>query len=138
MKSVVYYKNRDTFGVLEVTAEYFKAGFFKTKKYLFADVKAVRAIERKAVLSEKLVPAVAGTLLMAGAAAIMVFNPEGFFCAAVLGLLGLSFLVMAFLVKNMFDISITMINGEIKSESLPANYRDHEFIEAIQKVLSEK
>ena len=75
---------------------------------------------------------------MAGAAAIIMLNSDGFFCAAVLGLLGLSFLVMAFLVKNMFDISITMTNGEIKSESLPANYRDHEFIEAIQKVLSEK
>lgn len=137
-KETVYYKNRDAFGALEVTSGHFSAAFFKTRNYKLQDVASVEATVRPAHLSEKLTPLIAGVLLLIAAIVIAIANINAFLCWVIIGLMGIVFLVLSFSVKEMFDISITILDGSTKIEALPANYQGREFITAIQTALSEK
>lgn len=137
-KETVYYKSRDAFGALEVTSGHFSAAFFKTRNYKFNNVASVEAAVRPALLSEKLTPLIAGVLLLIAAVVIAIININGFLCWVIIGLMGIVFFVLSLSVKEMFDISITFLDGSTKNEVLPANYQGREFVEAIQIALSEK
>lgn len=138
MTQKVIYKNRDIFGSLVVTNEYFSAGFFKTRKYQFSTIQTVEVAEREARPIEKLAPAVIGLLFIGSAVAVGLLNSEGIFCWTLLGIIGFVFMLLAFSTQKMLDVTIKLMSGVIQQENMPSNERSKEFIAAVKKVLTER
>lgn len=138
MTQKTIYKNRDIYGSLIVTDEYFSAGFFKTRKYKFVAVQSIEDLERDARPIEKLAPTVISLLFVGGAIAVGILNSEGVFCWALLGIFGFVFMLLALSTQKMLDVTIKLMNGEIQQESLPLNERSKEFIIAVNKILAER